>query len=186
MGRFQLIARRIEPDNPFYRGEGDALQMLAIRNSCRAFMTRNQAEISEAEQLEWWPRMLADGAITCFLFFLADSEELSLGIMAPAEGHPLPVGYGIIRLADGKRWVTGGLLPEQRGKGFGSALFAHLAAQTSEDTWLEVLHTNVAGRRTYEKLGYVEVSRDERISTMCRPGGHFCPPGSHGSALRAP
>ena len=101
-----------------------------VRNACRQWMTRDQAEISESEQLAWWsaePRRL-------WLF-----ENACYGLLVP-EG--------------GKTWVSLGCLPEARGKGLGTQMYEFLAQQ-EETVWAEIWGYNAASIIAALKAGYV-------------------------------
>jgi len=53
------------------------------------------------------------------------------------------------------------LLPEYRGTGIGNQLLAHtqaIARTQSLDVELHVLHTNLAARRLYQRLGFIEAA----------------------------
>lgn len=116
----------------------DAESMRVIRNSCRLFMTHDQSEISEQKQAEWWVS-IDRSAIIPFLFLLDDN----------------PVGYGILRVINGKWWCSGGLLPEFRRMGLGSELFSSLINKCpSSDLWLDVWGYNQHALKLYRKLGF--------------------------------
>jgi ribosomal protein S18 acetylase RimI-like enzyme len=82
------------------------------------------------------------------------------------------VGYGLVIQEKTYAMLTGGLLPTHRGRGLGTKLFEHLA-RTAQGLGvtptLEVLPENRAGRRVYEKLGFVETRRCGGIIEMERP-----------------
>lgn len=132
-------------------GPLDALRMRAVRNAVRANMTRDVRHIGVVRQLRWWwtryRRWAREDAFRAWLVWQAGRC----------------VGYGIVRAEGSRWWVTGGLLPEARGKGLGQALFRFLtieAAARSEalgdptEAWLEVLADNAPAVRLYERLGY--------------------------------
>jgi len=130
-------------------------QMRVIRNASREFMTRDQREISVAEQIAWW-NALDHESWKCFVFVVGYDE--------PGD----PVGYGITRsYQDGSYSVTGALLSEYRGKGLGRQLFQFLVKQAwGGKCWLEVLETNVRAQKLYESLGFRETKRENGIITM--------------------
>lgn len=135
----------------------DAQRMRLIRNQCRTFMTRDQREITEEDQAAWWCRLAALDfpGLEAYLFF----EEPT--------GDVEPVGYGIIQWPPGQPpWLTGGLIPEARGLGYGRELFRWLMARVDGPCRLEVLLSNTTARVLYAKLGFAEVGAPEqRIST---------------------
>jgi Acetyltransferase (GNAT) family/Glycosyl transferase family 2 len=82
------------------------------------------------------------------------------------------VGYGIILAAhQEKSWLTGCLLPEWRGLGFGAQLFTHLIKLAFSEPWLEVLNTNTRGRALYEKLGFCYAATQNKASSRIM---HYC------------
>lgn len=124
-----------------------AMQMRAIRNDARHFMTRDQTRIRIARQVKWfynvYKPMLSEGLWECFL----------------ATDGRFVVGYGQVRKMHGKWWVTGIIKKEHRGQGYGRKLFAALTANAARRSpggavWLEVLKSNIRARTLYESLGY--------------------------------
>ncbi len=131
-----------------------------IRNHCRTYMTRVTENIGPDQQLSWW-LTLNKQANRLFLFKIVAQD-------VPGIIYEEDIGYGLCRLIGGKWWVSGGLSPEWQGKGFGKSLFSYLVEQTGVPCWLEVLESNQRAYNTYEKLGFVEVSRDSGIVTMVK------------------
>lgn len=137
-----------------------SIEMMMIRNDVREFMTHDQSPISYSRQQNWFENKyypaLKAGEIIGYL--LVDDEELKY------------IGYGLISLREGKWWVSGGLVPEARGKGAGEFLFGQLTEKVhridEQECWLDVLSSNEVARKLYEKLGYVAVSSDERMTVM--------------------
>jgi GNAT superfamily N-acetyltransferase len=119
----------------------DALAMRRVRNTCRAFMTRDQSRISVFRQLRWW-------------------------FSRPPSVHPYvavyqgeTIGYGLLVQELERAWLTAGLLPHERGRGFGTEIFRFLmgeALKLALTPYLEVKLSNRVGRRVYKKLGFVE------------------------------
>lgn len=123
-----------------------AQEMRVVRNACREFMTGDQHEITPDEQTAWFASLppLQDETVLPFLY-------------RPRRAPTM--GYGLIRLIGDRWWVSGGLLPEYRGKGYGTDLFWELTAYVHakrQTSWLHVFEDNLVARRTYTKLGYVE------------------------------
>lgn len=121
--------------------------MRVVRNSCRTFMTRSTHEISVEEQVEW------------FRGLDRDQTAPYIGITADAP-NPMMIAYGLIRQIDGKSWLSGGLTPEWRGRGYGRLLFAELTRlvlKRRKTAWLEVRKDNGAAERVYRSLGFVQV-----------------------------
>jgi ribosomal protein S18 acetylase RimI-like enzyme len=125
--------------------------MRVIRNTCREFMTNDRSEISVERQLEWFQSIKDDPFTVPFLF--------------RPDGFEAPIGYGLLRSVEHKLearwWLSGGLLPEWRGKGYGKVLFGELARlvhQLKQPAWLTVWEDNKPAVRTYESLGFVAES----------------------------
>lgn len=112
-----------------------ALDLMAVRNSCREGMTHDTHEISEAEQKRFWMDQLVadDPAYEAYLF--VDGEK--------------PMGYGLIKL-DGKRaWMTYGIIPEYRGKRLSRIqiqMITQLGYLAAPEVWIDVWQDNFALR----------------------------------------
>lgn len=133
----------------------DAMEMRKIRNECASFMTHDTSIITVARQKKLYfggyTAAAKQGTMTCYLITLADSQK--------------PIGYGVVRLKDGKYWLTGGLLAKYRGQGYGQFLFSELIRLTPDnEVWLDVLETNEVGRHIYNKLGFKEVGTEKNNS----------------------
>ena len=120
-----------------------------IRNSCASYMTRHCDIISIEQQQLWWKTINRD-TWQIYLYWYGN----------------MAVGFGVLRLEDGKYWVTGGLLENARGHGLGRELFTHLINFVKDDIWLEVLETNTIAHKLYMKLGFVETGRKDGVITM--------------------
>ncbi|HTO65299.1 MAG TPA: GNAT family N-acetyltransferase [Bradyrhizobium sp.] len=87
-----------------------------------------------------------------------------------------PVGRLILE-ATGRNWrlIDIALLPSWRGQGIGGDLIEAVlrAAQAGEadELRLAVLTTNLAARRLYDRLGFVETGRDDTHIAMARRFG---------------
>ena len=128
----------------------DALEVRIIRNDCRLFMTNYTLEISPSQQQKWYTEIYKNenkkGNMTCFIFKYNNQNA----------------GFGLIRKASGKYWITGGLMSSQRGKGLGIVLFQDIVKSTpSKEIWLEVLDTNPAAKKIYETLDFKKVKETE-------------------------
>jgi ribosomal protein S18 acetylase RimI-like enzyme len=139
-----------------HRVTADEIETLrGIRNSCRSFMTNNQEYINEEEQSQWYRNL--DTEVNRVLLVMIDS---------------VPVGYAIIAIDGDRAWLTGGLLPEFRDRGLGRELFKDLSAvaiNLGKTPCLSVLLNNHRAIRVYQKLGFVECSRDDRTAYMELP-----------------
>ncbi|HEX7094521.1 MAG TPA: GNAT family N-acetyltransferase [Acidimicrobiales bacterium] len=137
-----------------------------IRNACRATMTRDPREISREQQAKWWAEMHRhDPAHTRWRPFLAVERDQAIGFGVVWRGeHVTP------RLPSNEAkeawWLTGGLLAEHRGNGYGRALFLALIGQVEAPCWLEVRLDNTPARLLYEALGFRVVHVDDDIATM--------------------
>lgn len=123
-----------------------AERMRIIRNACREFMTNDQHEITAAEQRRWFELIKDSRVMLPFLYKPLPDRRL-----------PEPFGFGLIRKKDDKWWLTGGLLPDWRGKGYGIDLFTELADYVharGDTAWLTVWESNVRARKTYESIGF--------------------------------
>lgn len=136
----------------------DALKMRKIRNTCREFMTRDRSEIGVLRQVRWW--------------LTRDMDEFHPFLLETIEPPRQTIGYGLLRVDGGQGLLTGGLLPEWRGKGHGRFLFKRMtgvAEGLGLQPALEVLTDNTRARLLYESLGFVEVSTEHGICTMELP-----------------
>jgi GNAT superfamily N-acetyltransferase len=126
-----------------------------IRNSCRLFMTNNQNEITKEQQIEWF---INKDSKTIPYVFLVDS---------------LPVGYGLIAYKDlGRPWLSGGLLENYRGKGYGKILFQSLVgnckSKKDPNVYLDVFKDNIPAIETYQKIGFdiTESKKDRYVMRL--------------------
>lgn len=120
----------------------DAEGMRIARNEGRQFMTRNPFEISVDEQLEWFTKL---------------DRTRTIPFVARLIREDLCIGYGLLRLIDGRWWLSGGLREAWRGQGYGKQLFAALTDRvhtTRKIAWLEVRKDNEPAFRTYQSLGF--------------------------------
>lgn len=137
----------------------DALEVRKIRNECRHFMTNDTSEINLLQQLIWYFKVYKkennNGNLKCYIF----------------KNNSNNLGFGLIRKSSGKYWITGGLRFSERGKGFGKILFKDLIKKISaKEIWLEVLDSNIAAKKIYNNLGFIEVKNisnsNEKVITM--------------------
>lgn len=141
-----------------------AFIMRAIRNECRAYMTRDKRRIGYLQQLIWY-----------FTKYLDRTSLKSLvGYLFYKDNKP--VGYGLVLFNDRKNekgvWISGGLLASERGKGYGRDLFKQIV-----DEWgwrpllLEVFDTNKGAKKIHRELGFVKVGEKEdgKVVVMRRP-----------------
>ena len=137
----------------------DALEMSAMRNQVRTFMTHNQAEILPEQQLEWYRDV-----------YIPSHEADELFGYVVRDGID-PIGYGLISLRDQKYWVSGGLIADARGKGAGHTLFEHMTLFVHEnlgadEVWLDVLRGNERAQKLYRSLGYRAVRDNAEMIVM--------------------
>jgi len=126
-----------------------------IRNKCRTFMTRNTDEISPEQQQEWFK-----SAFKKYELYIAYAIEHGVCIV--------DAGYGLIHLNDGEYLLSGGLVPEYRDKGLGSALFKFLVdnCNKQQPIRLEVLKSNTRALKTYEKLNFCVIGENDKVFFM--------------------
>ncbi len=124
----------------------DFMVVRRIRNSCREFMTREQGHISYVDQL---------------LFFVKYHILEKMRLMYIGEDkYYRPVAYGLISYDEHLMpWVSGGVLPSLRGKGYGSQLFKFLSSEWHMPVYLEVLESNKRALKLYTSLGFQEIDR---------------------------
>lgn len=134
-----------------------AEQMREIRNEVAGFMTHNTDQISYRQQFLWYQEEYrpkrARGEMEAFLGKIGQTA----------------VGYGIIQTIDQKKWVTGAIVADARGHGWGEALFTYLTDrvhQTEREAWLDVREDNARAIGLYEKLGYVAVEQADGLIIM--------------------
>src|SRR6185295_597226 len=124
----------------------DALVVRKIRNQCRLFMTNDRSDIGFVRQIVWffskYKKENKKNNMICFLF----------------NKNAKPIGFGLIKKNEDKYLITGGLEPDQRGKGIGKILFKEIIEQTpSKVVFLEVLKSNIPARKIYENLGFKQI-----------------------------
>lgn len=129
--------------------------MRRVRNECRQFMTRDTREISREDQIAWFQAL--DRDTTRPFFGLA--IDIKNGV---ASGDVL--AYGLVRLIDNRWWISGGVLPEWRGHGYGRKLFEALTSIVNDGMhrtcWLEVRASNTRAYNLYRALGYIPLRDD--------------------------
>jgi ribosomal protein S18 acetylase RimI-like enzyme len=134
-----------------------AEELRVIRNECRNYMTRNTDIISKEQQFEWWNKLNTN------LHKLYLVYKVFNGVAC------VSVGYGYIRIEDGVVLLTGGLIEQDRGKGYGKQLFSTLlenAKQFNLPIELELLKTNTKAFVVYNSLGFRVVGDDGNIIKM--------------------
>lgn len=131
--------------------------MREIRNECREFMTKDSTYITEEKQKEWFNNLnLFD--IKMYLMYTSHRETIVDAI-----------GYGYCRRDTNETYLTGGLIPQFRGKGYGRLLFSHLREQAKSfnlPITLEVLNTNIRAENLYKSLGFVQISKNDKVTKM--------------------
>lgn len=133
----------------------EAEQLRGIRNECKNFMTRDTGYIMEDQQQRWFKNLSSD--IKIYLLHLVEHGVVSSSI-----------GYGLIREEDGYSLISGGLLEQYRGKGFGTILFQYLLKNVNQELpiRLEVLKNNTKAFLVYNKLGFRVYSDDGKVIKM--------------------
>jgi ribosomal protein S18 acetylase RimI-like enzyme len=132
--------------------EEDAQILRELRNECRNYMTRNKDYI-DAEQQSFWFKNL--DRIKVNLFLIKNDID--------------NVGFGILRLEDDVVLLTGGVTEKSRGFGIGEYVFRFLldeAKKHNKKIELEVLVSNKVAKKLYDKLGFVEFKRTDKVISM--------------------
>ncbi len=135
----------------------EAQTMRRIRNECREYMTKNSELISEEDQITWF-NGLDRNNIKMYIMF-----ESYFGVVFS------PIGFGYCRHVGDETYLTGGLIADARGKGYGKHLFQHIldkAKTFNTKVTLEVLQTNAVAQKLYTSIGFVPYYSDERIIKM--------------------
>lgn len=128
----------------------DAETVRTIRNSGRAWMTRDTSEITPEQQRAWWAKR---DPKTC---------QIYIGRIAETD-----VGYGLLRLLDDDRWwVSLAVLPRYQGQGYGSEIYRYLALSTSQDVWAEILADNTPSIRACLRAGFQIVHALDRMAVL--------------------
>jgi ribosomal protein S18 acetylase RimI-like enzyme len=135
--------------------EADAEILRNVRNQCREFMTRHSDYITQEQQKEW---------------FKDAHKKYELYIVYTVEHGAIifEVGFGVIHKCDDCFMLTGGLMPDSRGKGFGKKVFKFLMDQCHKSLpiKLELLKNNIAAFKTYKNLGFSVVGENDRLIFM--------------------
>lgn len=137
--------------------DSDVETLRVIRNTCRTFMTRQIYEIDTQNQQIWWQKL---DKSTNFPYLLYKAE---FGVII------YPIGYGYVRFENGEILLTGGLIPEERGKGYGKKLFELMINSSKRynvPIKLEVLNSNTNAFEMYKKIGFTVISKDDKITKM--------------------
>ena len=133
----------------------DAELLRQHRNACRSFMTRSNEYITSEQQVEWFKT--SDTKYDLYLVYNVEYGSIIYD-----------VGYGVIHKLPDQSLLTGGLLPEYRGRNLGQELFQNLIniCPKTKPIRLEVLKTNTRALIVYIKLGFKIISEDSRIHYM--------------------
>lgn len=137
----------------------DALEMAACRNQVRTFMTHSQTEITPEQQLDWFKNTYTPARAHKEMFGYVLRKELE------------PIGYGLISYRNWLMWVSGGIVADQRGNGYGEALFDAMTNKIHgeldlAEAYLDVQANNSPARQLYEKLGYAAIGNQNGLVLM--------------------
>lgn len=135
----------------------DAQILREIRNECKDFMTRSTEYITEEQQANWFNGL--------------DRNNIKLYLMYNSyHGAVFDVlGFGYCKRDGDETYLTGGLKADCRGAGYGRVLFTHLLNQAKTfgtRITLEVLNTNTRAENLYKSLGFVEISKNDKVTKM--------------------
>jgi ribosomal protein S18 acetylase RimI-like enzyme len=135
--------------------DGDAEILRNLRNQCKEFMTRHTDYITPEQQKEW---------------FKTAHENYELYIVYTSEFGSIiyDIGFGVIHKNKDCFMLTGGLVPQNRGQGIGRKIFKFLMDQCHKSLpiKLELLKTNKAAFKTYEKLGFKLCGETDKLFFM--------------------
>lgn len=120
-----------------------------IRNSGRQWMTRDAREIGRDEQRTWWARR--------------DAAAVPIWIASIAA---TPIGYGLLRADSERTWCSLAVLPRERGRGYGSAIYTFLAHATAADVYAEILADNTPSIRACLRAGYQIAYALDRMAVL--------------------
>ena len=133
----------------------DIFSVRTIRNACREYMTRDTHNIGIIEQILWGLEYRKNNSLNIWCYIAKEDNKA--------------VGYGLVRWMDDKFWLSGGLIPEARGRGLGEKIFINLLnIFRSEPLYLEVLDTNLGAYKLYQKLGFKKIGKKGNVITMQR------------------
>jgi ribosomal protein S18 acetylase RimI-like enzyme len=94
------------------------------------------------------------------------SDRANVAFIGYNEKH-IPIAYGLVTYDDHlSPWVSGGILPAHRGRGYGTHLFRFLSTEWHMPVYLEVLESNMYALKLYTSLGFQEIGRKSIVDTM--------------------
>jgi GNAT superfamily N-acetyltransferase len=138
----------------------DAFAMRKVRNESFEYMTGNPRRIGWLEQIIWWHfRRPLTGV---YLLMETPGAVDRRGNIT----DPVTNGYGIITV-DG--FLTGAIRAEDRGKGWGEALFVEMmdvVVDRNDDPRLDVHMDNEKAISLYKKLGFIPCGAGEKKMEM--------------------
>tara|TARA_B100000965_G_scaffold406699_1_gene447373 strand:- start:4121 stop:4597 length:477 start_codon:yes stop_codon:yes gene_type:complete len=126
------------------------------RNSSKQFMTRSQDEITSEMQKNWYDNLSSN--FIPYIFIASEHGVIFYSI-----------GYGTISIENNSALLTGVIDESMRGKGLGKKLFSFLITESKKfcnSILLEVLISNQVAQNLYKSLGFVEISRTDKVITM--------------------
>lgn len=115
----------------------DAEIVRTIRNSGRAWMTRDTSEITPDQQRAWWAKR-DPAACRIWIARIALTD----------------IGYGLLKNESDQAWCSLAVLPQFRGQGYGTLIYRYLALATLTDVWAEIYADNTPSLRACLKAGY--------------------------------
>lgn len=128
----------------------DVETLRQIRNSGRQWMTRNTAEITPEQQRDWWANFnrVATGV---WLFSVASTD----------------VGYGLLKLENGRVWCSLAVLPRHQGYGYGTEIYRWLALRwRGRDIWAEIYADNTPSIRAALRAGFQIAYAADKTATL--------------------
>ena len=137
--------------------ESDIEVLRNVRNECKEFMTRNTSFIEAEQQKKWYENL---NKIKNKVYLL---NLIHHGVIGEV------IGYGYIKIEDDYVLLSGGLIKEKRGSGYGKKLFKYLLENSLKFNLpirLEVLKSNAVAISIYEKIGFKKSDENEKIIKM--------------------
>lgn len=130
--------------------------MRKIRNDCLNGYSNFNGMISKNDQRKWWKKN--KDKVTAFLFFdRKTGKRVAFAMLALKE--------------DGKYWMTNGVEPEFRGRGYGKATATYIASKGNE-VYSQALKSNLPAIKEHTSQLWQVIGEDNNIVKFLYRGGH--------------
>lgn len=121
----------------------DVENLRILRNECRAYMTHNTDEITQAQQRIWWQGAAGNPQWIIWLVYVPGWDE--------------PVGFALLRKTLTRWYCSLGLRSWLRGQRYGTLIYGALAQVVPDgEVWAAIRTDNPASIRASQRAGYVE------------------------------